>query len=77
MQNRIIIPREVLLVEIDRRCSFAECDTRVLIGLTKAEAFDYSGFECQGCQRWTTDTLAERDVPDWWHELKTLNGSTN
>lgn len=73
----IIIPREVLLVEIDRRCSFVDCDTRVLIGLTKNEAGDYAGFECGRCQRWNDDKLTEKDVPDWWDEIQTLHHSTH
>ena len=52
----IIIPREVLLVEIDRRCSFADCDNRVGIALTKEEAANYLGFECELCKRWNDET---------------------
>jgi hypothetical protein len=70
--NPIIIPREVLLVEIDRRCSFPDCDSRMAIGLTKAEASDYAGFECEHCQRWNDDKLTPKDIPDWWDEINTL-----
>lgn len=73
----IVIPRDILLVEIDRRCSFADCDKRVFIGLTKNEAEDYSGFECEYCKRWNADTLTEKDVPDWWSEIQSLNHSTH
>jgi hypothetical protein len=73
----IIIPRTVLLVEIDRRCAFAECDNRVAIGLTKSEALDYIGFECEHCKRWNDDTLTEKDVPDWWPEIHALNQLTH
>jgi hypothetical protein len=40
------------------------------VGLTKAEAFAYTGFECERCGLWCEDALAERDVPEWWEELK-------
>jgi hypothetical protein len=69
----LIIPREVLLVEIDRRCSFPDCDNRVGIGLTKQEAADYLGFECEHCKRWNDDKLSQRDIPDWWAEVHTFD----
>jgi hypothetical protein len=69
----IIVTREVLLVEIDRRCSFADCDSRLGIGLTKAEAAEYLGFECEHCKRWNDDKLTQRDIPDWWDEVHTLD----
>jgi hypothetical protein len=65
----IIFPRQVLLIEIDRRCAFADCGVRVFIALTKQEASGYFGFECVRCERWNDDRLNERDVPDWWAEL--------
>jgi hypothetical protein len=68
----IVIPRDVLLVEIDRRCSFADCDGRVAIGLTKGEAARYDGFECNHCQRWNDDKLTSKDIPDWWDEINIL-----
>ena len=69
-QGRLIQPeREVLLFEIARRCSFDDCNQRMTLGLTKAEAFEYRGFECPFCERWNDDALAERDVPDWWSEI--------
>ncbi|MDT5060650.1 MAG: hypothetical protein QOH63_1109 [Acidobacteriota bacterium] len=69
MRSRIIIPREVLLVEIERRCPDAECNARTRIGLTKEEARAYCGFECERCGRSWDDVLTERDVPEWWEEL--------
>ena len=66
---RIVIPREVLLVEIERHCADADCNARTRIGLTKAEARLYDGFECERCERWNEDGLTERDIPDWWEEL--------
>ena len=69
----LIIPREVFLVEIDRRCSFADCDNRVGIGLTKQEAAEYLGFECKHCKRWNDDKLSQRDIPDWWAEVHTFD----
>ena len=67
---KLKFPREVLLVEVERRCGDAACNARVFVGLTKAEARAYTGFVCERCERWTDDALAERDIPDWWEELK-------
>ncbi len=69
-ESRIIVPREVLLIEIERRCSYNECRARVFQGLTKEEAREYRGFSCEKCERWTEDFLIERDVPEWWRELQ-------
>ena len=66
---KIVIPRELLLVEIERRCRLPECNAKARIGLTKDEARSYSGFECERCQEWNVDGLTERDVPEWWEEL--------
>jgi hypothetical protein len=62
--------RELLLVEIERRCADPACDAAARVGLTKAEARAYSGFECERCARWNEDALSERDVPEWWEELR-------
>jgi hypothetical protein len=72
-RKAIVFPRQVLLIEIDRRCLFADCAARVLVGLTKQEAFSYSGFECVRCARWNNDRLSEKDVPDWWAELNEVS----
>ncbi|MDQ3817875.1 MAG: hypothetical protein M3362_09305 [Acidobacteriota bacterium] len=66
---KITIPRELLLVEIERRCLDRECNARTRIGLTKEEARAYCGFECERCGRKWKDVLTERDVPEWWEEL--------
>ena len=71
--GNIFIPRDVLLVEIERRCADPQCSARTRIGLTKEEASAYCGFECERCKRWTDDLLTEHDVPDWWEEL-TITG---
>lgn len=68
--KRIVFPREVLLVEVERRCAGPSCGARACFGLTKAEAAAYTGFECGHCGLWCEDALAERDVPEWWEELK-------
>lgn len=68
--KRIVFPREVLLVEVDRRCAAAECGARARLALTKGEARGYTGFECGRCGAWNGDALTERDIPDWWEELK-------
>jgi phage FluMu protein Com len=60
--------RELLLTEIERRCR--NCDARVRPALTKAEARAYRGFECERCETWNDDDLTERDVPEWWGELR-------
>ncbi|MBD0325008.1 MAG: hypothetical protein ICV68_01170 [Pyrinomonadaceae bacterium] len=75
--RNIFIPREVLLVEIERRCSVdAECNARARIGLTKEEARAYCGFTCERCERWNEDILTERDAPEWWEELTITGLST-
>jgi hypothetical protein len=71
--SKIVIPREVLLVEIERRCIHPDCNAKNRIALTKEEARAYCGFECERCERRNDDTLTERDVPDWWEEL-TITG---
>jgi hypothetical protein len=68
-RRQIVLPREVLLVEVERRCRGERCQAKNRIGLTKQEARTYRGFNCARCERWHEDTLAERDVPDWWEEL--------
>ena len=59
-------PRELLLIEIDRRCGFTDCAAKNLIGLTKSEAIGYRGFECSHCEQWNDDTLKQGEVPDSW-----------
>ncbi len=77
MRRTIVIPREVLLVEIERRCALdADCNARSRIGLTKEEARAYTGFTCERCERWNEDSLSERDVPEWWEELAITGLST-
>jgi hypothetical protein len=68
--KRIIFPREVLLIEVERWCGDTACKARARVALTKGEASAYAGFECARCGRWNEDALAERDVPDWWEELR-------
>lgn len=68
--KRIMFPREVLLVEVERRCAGVACGARARLALTKEEARSYTGFECERCGRWNEDALGERDIPEWWEELK-------
>jgi hypothetical protein len=65
----ITIQREVLLIEIERRCAVQECIARNFIGLTKKEALTYNGFECAECEQWNKDTLKGSEVPDSWDEF--------
>jgi hypothetical protein len=67
--KRIVFPREVLLVEVERRCREAACGARARLSLTKGEARAYAGFECARCGLRFTDSLSERDIPEWWEEL--------
>lgn len=70
----VAIDKTVLLYELERRCSFVDCNARIKIGITKSEAPDYHGFECNVCDRWTSDRLIEKDIPEWWPELKLDQG---
>ncbi|HVF66812.1 MAG TPA: hypothetical protein VM914_04065 [Pyrinomonadaceae bacterium] len=67
--KRFVFPREVLLVEVERRCGEPVCGARVKLSLTKAQARAYTGFECERCARWYADALSERDIPEWWEEI--------
>ena len=69
MGHRLIFPREVLLVEVERRCRDAHCNARTRIGLTKAEARAYCSFKCARCEQTWDDSLSERDIPEWWEAL--------
>ena len=68
-RSQIVIRRDVLLLEIERRCRDTQCNARARIGLTKDEARVYAGFECERCGQSWDDLLTERDVPEWWEEL--------
>ena len=68
-RHRLVIPRSVLLVEIERRCRLTDCNAKTRIGLTKRDAQRYTGFECEQCKGWNEDALSERDVPEWWEQL--------
>jgi len=69
MKGRLIFPRELLLIEIERHCAATPCNARTRIGLTKQEARVYTGFRCERCEVWNDDMLVEHDVPEWWEEL--------
>jgi hypothetical protein len=69
INERLVFPRTLLLVEIHRYCSFPDCRSRTSLGLTKEEARIYRGFECENCKRWNDDALCETDVPEWWSEI--------
>ena len=65
-KQRFHFPRETVLVEIDRRCAFLDCEARNQIGLTKPEAIEYRGFECSKCKRWNNDWVNELELPETW-----------
>jgi len=67
---KISARREVLLVDIERRCQDRFCGAKTRLGLTKAEARAYRGFACGRCQRWHNDQLTRNDIPDWWEEME-------
>lgn len=77
MGRRIVTRRELLLVEVERWCGDHVCNARTRLSLTKAEARAYTGFECSRCERWNEDALAERDIPEWWEELKVAARMSN
>ena len=70
MRSKLVFPRETLLIEVERWHRDPSCGGRTRIALTKDEARSYTGFECARCERWQKDALAERDIPEWWEELK-------
>lgn len=65
-KTRFFFPRTPLLIEIERRCAGETCGASNRIGLTKAEAIEYRGFECSQCERWTDDQLNQLELPDSW-----------
>ena len=69
----IVVPHRVLLIEVERYCYEIGCKALTRIGLTKDEARNYHGFECNACGKWNDDILTKHDVPDWWSELNSSN----
>jgi RES domain-containing protein len=72
-RQKFYFPREVLLVEIERRCQFPECEARNLVSLTKSEAIEYRGFDCDKCQRWNDDTVRPEALPESWAQELLMN----
>jgi hypothetical protein len=70
VRRRVFAPRELLLVEVERYCRDPQCGARTATGLTKEEARSYAAFTCARCEREWADELAERDIPEWWEELR-------
>ena len=70
VRRRVVVPRELLLVEIERYCPDPACGARSAVGLTKEEARVYDRFRCERCEQSWDDSLAERDIPEWWEELR-------
>ncbi len=67
-KQRFHFPRTTLLIEIDRRCKFPDCQTRNQISLTKQEAIEYRGFECFQCKRRNEDRVSQSELPDSWQQ---------
>ena len=67
-KTNFYFPRDVLVIEIDRRCSSDECRARNQISLTKPEAIQYRGFNCSECESWNDDRLTQSEMPDSWRE---------
>jgi hypothetical protein len=67
-RSEFSFPRDVLVIEIDRRCNGEECRARNQISLTKAEAIEYRGFNCSVCETWNDDRLTQSEMPDSWNE---------
>ncbi|HYX30321.1 MAG TPA: hypothetical protein VE863_17405 [Pyrinomonadaceae bacterium] len=65
-RSNFYFPREVLVIEIDRRCAAHECRARNQISLTKPEAIEYRGFTCSECETWTGDRLMQSEMPESW-----------
>jgi hypothetical protein len=74
--RNIHFPREVLLIEIERYCSFPDCRALNRIGLTKSEAIEYRGFDCAKCQRWNDDAITADSVPETWDLEITVSDET-
>ena len=70
IRRRVVVPRELLLIEVERYCPDPQCRARNGVGLTKEEARTYDSFTCARCEQKWDDALAERDVPEWWEELR-------
>ncbi|HXI61624.1 MAG TPA: hypothetical protein VNF70_02900 [Pyrinomonadaceae bacterium] len=65
-KSKFFFPRTPLLVQLERRCAFPDCGLKNQIGLTKAEAIEYRGFNCSQCERWNEDQLSRLEMPDSW-----------
>ena len=70
LRRRVVVPRELLLVEVERYCPDPQCRARNGVGLTKEEARTYDAFTCARCEQKWDDALTERDIPEWWEELR-------
>jgi hypothetical protein len=67
IKTSLHFPREVLVIEIDRRCAADECRARNQISLTKPNAIQYRGFNCSECETWNDDRLTQSEMPDSWN----------
>ena len=67
-KTEFYFPRDVLVIEIDRRCAAEDCRARNQVSLTKLEAIEYRGFACSECEIWNDDRLTQSEMPDSWNE---------
>lgn len=75
--SRFEFPRQTLLVEIERYCSFPDCGWRNRVGLTKTEAIGYRGFDCSKCERWNDDSVEAAELPETWSTEILLGSNTS
>jgi hypothetical protein len=67
-RSTFYFPRDVLVIELDRRCAAGDCRARNQISLTKAEAIGFRCFNCSECESWNDDRLSQSEMPDSWNE---------
>jgi len=67
-KKEFYFPRDVLVLEINRRCTADQCRAVNQISLTRTEAIEYRGFNCSACERWNDDRLSQSEMPASWQE---------
>jgi len=72
-KSKFYFPRTTLVIEIERRCGADGCGKKNLIGLTRAQAIEYRGFNCSECETWNDDRLKGSEMPDSWPDANGIN----